>query len=81
MTDSDVEENVEKCEEVVESEISKPIRKKRRKRKLNYPPEIKENPKLRKYFAKRFTLFSKFEEGIKLDEGRVHYFKFSTTLL
>lgn len=39
----------------------------RKKRQL--PPEIKENPKLRKYWERRFSLFNKFDMGIKLDEG------------
>lgn len=43
-------------------------RKKKRKRKWNFPVEIKENPKLRKYWQRRFSLFSKFDMGIKLDE-------------
>ncbi|KRT83541.1 methyltransferase, partial [Oryctes borbonicus] len=43
-------------------------RKRRRKRKLNLPSEIKENPKLRKYWQRRFSLFNKFDQGIKLDE-------------
>ncbi|XP_065171777.1 uncharacterized protein [Atheta coriaria] len=38
----------------------------RKKRQL--PPEIKENPKLRKYWERRFSLFNKFDMGIKLDE-------------
>lgn len=46
-------------------------RKKKRKRKLNFPSEIKENPKLRKYWHRRFSLFSKFDMGIKLDEGKL----------
>ncbi|CAH1974625.1 unnamed protein product [Acanthoscelides obtectus] len=43
-------------------------RKKRKRSKLNLPPEIKENEKLRKYWKRRFSLFSKFDQGIKLDE-------------
>lgn len=30
---------------------------------------LKNNPKLLKFWKKRHLLFSKFEEGIKLDEG------------
>lgn len=45
-------------------------KKKKRKRKLNLPAEIKANPKLRKYWQRRYTLFSKFDDGIKLDEGK-----------
>ncbi|GJQ78943.1 hypothetical protein Trydic_g110 [Trypoxylus dichotomus] len=44
------------------------IRKRRRKRKLILPPEIKENPKLKKYWLRRFSLFNRFDQGIKLDE-------------
>lgn len=32
------------------------------------PSEIKENTHLRKYWIKRFSLFHKFDLGIKLDE-------------
>ena len=47
-------------------------RKKKRKRKIILPIEIKENPKLRKYWHKRFSLFSKFDLGIKMDEGKMN---------
>ncbi|VEN45917.1 unnamed protein product [Callosobruchus maculatus] len=43
-------------------------KRKKRKRKPFLPPEIKENAKLRKYWHRRFSLFSKFDQGIKLDE-------------
>ncbi|KAB0796146.1 hypothetical protein PPYR_10207 [Photinus pyralis] len=43
-------------------------RRKKRKRKLDLPLEIAENPKLRKFWQRRYTLFSKFDEGIRLDE-------------
>nr|XP_022900119.1 uncharacterized protein LOC111413393 [Onthophagus taurus] len=54
-------EDLEKSETVT-------IRKKKRKRKINLPPEIRENPNLKKYWSRRFSLFHKFDEGIKLDE-------------
>lgn len=44
-------------------------KKKKRKRKLPYPPEIRDNAHLKKYWHKRFSLFSKFDQGIKMDEG------------
>lgn len=44
-------------------------KKKRRKKKPSLPIEIKDNPKLHKYWKKRYSLFSKFDLGIKLDEG------------
>lgn len=50
-------------------------RRKRKKRtkfngfESNYPPEIEENPDLQKYWYNRYRLFSKFDEGIRLDAG------------
>ncbi|KAK9880754.1 hypothetical protein WA026_013077 [Henosepilachna vigintioctopunctata] len=49
------------------SEIPRASRRKRRK-KIQYPAEIKENPKLKKFWHRRLSLFSRFDEGIKLDE-------------
>ncbi|XP_045463488.1 uncharacterized protein LOC123673103 [Harmonia axyridis] len=54
-------------EEMIETDHCVPKKRKRRK-KLNIPSEIKENPKLKKYWLKRFTLFRRFDQGIKLDE-------------
>ncbi|XP_060534560.1 uncharacterized protein LOC132706978 isoform X2 [Cylas formicarius] len=45
-----------------------PAKKKKRKKKISYPPEIRENAKLKKYWHRRFSLFNRFDEGIKLDE-------------
>lgn len=56
-----------KLEEQAEEVIPK---RKKRKKKIAVPPEIKENAYLRKYWHRRFNLFSKFDEGIKLDEGK-----------
>lgn len=44
------------------------ITKKKRKRKPVYPPEIRDNSQLKKYWHKRFSLFKKFDQGVKLDE-------------
>lgn len=55
-------DNTDKCEIV-------PIKRKRRKKKNVLPAEIKDKPYLRKYWHKRFSLFSKFDQGIQLDEG------------
>jgi trimethylguanosine synthase len=48
------------------------LKKKRRKkmRKNNLPKEIQENEKLLKYWYKRYRLFSKFDQGVKLDAGK-----------
>lgn len=46
---------------------------KRRRRNKNalrtIPPEIAADPELVKYWAQRYRLFSRFDEGIKLDRG------------
>ncbi|KAM5158394.1 trimethylguanosine synthase isoform 1-T1 [Mantella aurantiaca] len=42
--------------------------KKNRKKKVSLPPEIAADPHLAKYWAQRYRLFSRFDEGIKLDE-------------
>ncbi|XP_043921473.1 trimethylguanosine synthase [Protopterus annectens] len=44
-------------------------RKKQQKKKRNYlmPPDIAAVPELAKYWAQRYSLFSRFDEGIKLD--------------
>lgn len=46
-----------------------PVKRKRRKKKIVLPAEIKDKPHLKKYWHKRFSLFSKFDQGIQLDEG------------
>lgn len=55
-------DNIDKYETI-------PIKRKRRKKKIVLPAEIKDKPYLRKYWHKRFSLFSKFDQGIQLDEG------------
>jgi trimethylguanosine synthase len=54
--------------------ISKPSCGKRKKklrktRKVKMPPEVANSDDLRKYWAQRYRLFSRFDEGIKLDRG------------
>ncbi|XP_033738758.1 trimethylguanosine synthase-like [Pecten maximus] len=52
------------------SVISVTKEKKRRKKKKKQPPipeEIESDPELRKYWAQRYRLFTRFDEGIKLD--------------
>ncbi|XP_069587460.1 trimethylguanosine synthase isoform X2 [Ranitomeya imitator] len=44
-------------------------KKKKQKKKIQLlPPEIAADPHLAKYWAQRYRLFSRFDEGIKLDE-------------
>ncbi|KAF7273595.1 hypothetical protein GWI33_013703 [Rhynchophorus ferrugineus] len=50
--------------------VSEPLKRKRKKKKkkIAYPPEMKADHRIRKYWFRRFSLFSRFDEGIKLDE-------------
>ncbi|XP_049818320.1 trimethylguanosine synthase isoform X2 [Aethina tumida] len=59
---------IPKTEEKEEEITVKVPKKKKRKKRISYPPEIRDNPRLRKYWHRRFSLFSKFDQGIKLDE-------------
>jgi hypothetical protein len=45
-------------------------KKKKRQRGLPMPVEVAEDPQLRKYWGQRYRLFSKFDEGVKLDRGK-----------
>ncbi|XP_066250372.1 uncharacterized protein [Euwallacea similis] len=38
------------------------------KRKIPFPPEVEANSKIQKFWFRRFSLFRKFDEGIKMDE-------------
>ncbi|KAL3284721.1 hypothetical protein HHI36_018867 [Cryptolaemus montrouzieri] len=49
-----------------QKEISK--RRKRKRKMVTYPPEIRDSAKLKKYWMRRFSLFSRFDEGVKLDK-------------
>ncbi|NWX21411.1 TGS1 synthase, partial [Aegotheles bennettii] len=71
---SDLEEEVRDvaCLPVVdEKSTAKKKEKKRRKKKKialgSIPAEIAADPELAKYWAQRYRLFSRFDEGIKLD--------------
>lgn len=37
---------------------------------MDVPPEIAAEPELAKYWAQRYRLFSRFDEGVKLDHGQ-----------
>ncbi|XP_045060870.2 trimethylguanosine synthase isoform X1 [Desmodus rotundus] len=50
-----------------EAEIKKKKKKKQTKKVIGLPPEIAAVPKLAKYWAQRYRLFSRFDDGIKLD--------------
>ncbi|EPQ11086.1 Trimethylguanosine synthase [Myotis brandtii] len=52
-----------------EAEIKKKKKKKNKNRKvISLPPEIAAVPELAKYWAQRYRLFSRFDDGIKLDK-------------
>ncbi|XP_061168162.1 trimethylguanosine synthase-like [Saccostrea echinata] len=57
------------CERVNVSKASANRRKKKRKKRkmVKMPPEVASSEDLRKYWAQRYRLFSRFDEGIKLD--------------
>ncbi|XP_068093492.1 trimethylguanosine synthase [Hyperolius riggenbachi] len=47
---------------------NKKKKRKNKKKRQCLPPEIAADPHLAKYWAQRYRLFSRFDEGIKLDE-------------
>lgn len=56
---------------LVEMKKKKKNKKKNKSKKLNgLPPEIASVPELAKYWAQRYRLFSRFDDGIKLDKGK-----------
>ena len=58
------------------AEIKKKKKKKQTKKVIGLPPEIAAVPKLAKYWAQRYRLFSRFDDGIKLDTGKVYISNF-----
>lgn len=77
-----ISDSKEKCDDKVEMEedpkiyqdnvtVSKSQKKKKRKpnKRNNLPPEVDGDSTLMKYWVKRYRLFSKFDQGIKLDRG------------
>lgn len=70
LTDSFSLEEKEKV--VKKSQQQKKKKKKQNKRTslTSLPEEVASNKILRKYWIHRYQLFSKFDEGIKLDEGK-----------
>lgn len=45
-------------------------KKKKSKRGMKIPAEMAAEPELAKYWAQRYRLFSRFDEGVKLDRGQ-----------
>lgn len=58
-------------EPVQEKEVKPQKRRKRKKKLISYPPEMETNNRIKKFWSRRFSLFSKFDEGIQLDEGKM----------
>lgn len=89
--DMDIDENhsnneIQNMKLSDEDSIKKTLKKKRKKqskRNISLPIEIDNDKTLIKYWLKRYRLFSKFDQGIKLDRGMFFnivymkiYFKF-----
>lgn len=49
--------------------VQKRKKKKQFKKKSAIPDVVIANPKIQKFWRRRYHLFSKYDEGIKLDEG------------
>lgn len=59
------------CLHLILVELKKKKKKKNKNKKINgLPPEIASVPELAKYWAQRYRLFSRFDDGIKLDKGK-----------
>lgn len=55
------------------AESKKKKKKNKNKKAVGLPPEIAAVPELAKYWAQRYRLFSRFDDGIKLDRGNVEF--------
>lgn len=58
-------------DEMLMKDGKKPKKKRKSKqgRKQPVPTEMAAEPELAKYWAQRYRLFSRYDEGIKLDKG------------
>lgn len=57
---------------LAESKKKKKKKKNKNKKVIGLPPEIAAVPELAKYWAQRYRLFSRFDDGIKLDRGKIY---------
>ena len=53
--------------------VKKWKKNKKRRKFVSIPPEIMADQELQKYWFQRYRLFSKFDEGIKMDRGITFY--------
>ena len=76
--DSQTEENAVSKKELSEmlradcgtvKNVSHKKKKKKNRKKVKMPPEVANSEDLRKYWAQRYRLFSRFDEGVRLDRG------------
>lgn len=67
----DVFVDVKQSDDDIAKRIQKKKKRKQNKRNVSLPPEIAGDRTLMKYWVKRYRLFSKFDEGIKLDRGEL----------
>lgn len=67
------QEAEQNCTKVIEDDSAKRTQKKKRrkqnKKNVNLPSEFGNDKTLTKYWYNRYRLFSRFDEGIKLDRG------------
>lgn len=67
-----IDETDELAAKTLARDVSRKEKKKRRKNKIlsaGLPSEIANDKQLKKYWHKRFSLFSLYDSGIKLDKG------------
>lgn len=50
--------------------VKKPKKRSKRRKRQQIPAEVEADSELAKYWAQRYRLFSRFDEGIRLDRGR-----------
>ncbi|CAG2243187.1 TGS1 [Mytilus edulis] len=65
--DDVLNETFEESADVENMQQKKGKKKRRRRKQMPVPEEIENDKELRKYWAQRYRLFSKFDEGIKMD--------------
>ncbi|VDI16654.1 Hypothetical predicted protein [Mytilus galloprovincialis] len=65
--DDVLNETFEESANVDNIQQKKGKKKRRRRKQMPIPEEIENDKELRKYWAQRYRLFSKFDEGIKMD--------------
>lgn len=58
------------CVELSGKDGKKQKKKGKRQKKQQVPAEMAAEPELAKYWAQRYRLFSRFDEGIRLDRGQ-----------